>query len=83
MSRTNGENRGLISVSVDGSQEDQVNHKVVRSLLPQNNLTVDLTATSNSEHNSVHTDDDDEYYLPTWILSTTYDKENDENGGLI
>ena len=59
MSVTNGEYCDLVSVYVDGSHEDQVNHKSVRYLLPQKNPTIYLTATSNSDHNSVHTYDDE------------------------
>ena len=39
--------------------------------LPQNNPTVDLTATSNSDHYSVDKDDYEEDDLPTRNLSTT------------
>ena len=35
MSKTNGENRDLFSVSVDGSHEEQGNHKSSISLLHQ------------------------------------------------
>ena len=50
MNRTNGNNYDLLSVSVDGSHEYQVNNKTVRSLLQPNNPTIYLTATSNSNH---------------------------------
>ena len=36
MSRREGENQDLVSVSVDVSHEDQVNQKEVSSLLPYN-----------------------------------------------
>ena len=62
---TDGENCDLVSVSVDGSHEEQVNCKAVIFLSTKKNTTVDLTATSSSYHNSVCTDDDEEYYLPT------------------
>ena len=71
MSRTKGENRDLVSVSVDGSHEEQGKHTSVISLLPQINPTVYLTATYNSNHKSVHTYDDEEDDLPTWNLSST------------
>ena len=47
MSITDGENRDLVSVSVNGSHKEQGQQKYFRPLLPQNNPTVDLTATSN------------------------------------
>ena len=50
ISITNRENRDLFSVFVDGSREEQGNHKAVRYLLPQNKPTVDLTTTSNPGH---------------------------------
>ena len=77
MSITDGGNCELVSVSVDGSHEDQGQHKEVRSLLPQNNLIVDLTATSNSDHYSVDKDDDEEDDFPTWNLSNIEDEEDD------
>ena len=43
------ENQELLSVSVDGSHEEQVYHKNVSALLPQNISTVNLTATSDSK----------------------------------
>ena len=45
MSITDGENRDLVSVSVDGSHEYQGHNKEFKYLLPQNNPTFDLTAT--------------------------------------
>ena len=78
MSRTNGNNHDFVSVSVDGSQEEQGNHKAFRYLLNQNNPTVYLTATSNSEDNPVHTNDGEEDDLLTWNLITADDEENDE-----
>ena len=74
MSRKNGWNSDLVSVSVDGSHEEQVNQKVVIYLLPQKKLTVGLTVTSNSDNNSVHTDDYKEDYLPAWNLITINDE---------
>ena len=50
MSRYEGENCYLFSVSIDGSNEGQGWHTEVSSLLPQNNPTVDLTAASNYIH---------------------------------
>ena len=47
-------------------------------MLPQKNPTIDLTATSDSDHYSVDKDDDKEYYLLTQNLITTDDEENDE-----
>ena len=38
-------NCDLVSLSVDGSHEDKVNHKAVRYLLTQKDPTVVLTAT--------------------------------------
>ena len=50
MSITSGENNYLVSVSFDGSHEEQVNKKPVRHLLLQNNPTIDLTETYNYNH---------------------------------
>ena len=47
-------------------------------MLPQKNPIVDLTSTSNYDHNSVHTYDDEEDDLATWNPSTTDNEENDE-----
>ena len=44
ISITNVENCDLVSLSVDGSHEDKVNHKAVRYLLTQKDPTVVLTA---------------------------------------
>ena len=74
----NGGSSYLVSVSVDGSYEDQGKHKAVKSLVPLNNPTVDLTATSNSDHKSVHTNDDQEDNLLTWNLITNDGEENYE-----
>ena len=74
MSRTNGDNCVLVLVSVDVSRKEQGNHKSVISLLTQKKPTDDLTATSNSDYKSVHTDDDELDYLLTWNLSTTDDE---------
>ena len=65
ISRTHGENHDLVSVYIDGSHEDQGNNKAIRFLLPQKNPTIYLIATANSDHNSVHNDDDEEDDLPT------------------
>ena len=76
-SRTNRENDDLVSVSVDGSHEDHRKHKAVIYLLSQNKATVDLIKTSNYEHKSVHTDDNEEYYLPLCNLRNSDNGEND------
>ena len=78
ISRAYGYNCDFVSVSIDGSHLDQGQHKPVISLLPQKNPTVDLTATSNSDHYSLDKDYDKEDDLPTQKLSTTDDEENDE-----
>ena len=57
ISRSNVENLELVSVSVDESHKEQGKHKALKYLLRQKNPTVDLTATSNYDHKSVHTDD--------------------------
>ena len=66
------------SVSVDVPHKYQGNHKSVRYFLPKNKPNVDLTETSNYDHNSVHNDYNEEDDLPTWNLSTTNDVKNDE-----
>ena len=77
MSRTNGENCDLVSLFFDGSYEEQVKRKAVIYLLPQKNLTVDFTETSNPDYSSVHTNYYEEDDLPSWNLSITDGEEND------
>ena len=60
MSRIEGESKYLVSVSVYESYEEQKQNKEVRSLLPPPQNTFDLTVTSNSEHFSVDTNNDEE-----------------------
>ena len=78
MSIIDEDNYDLVSVCVDRSNEGQVQHKEVISLLPQKNYTVDLTTTLNSNNYSVHKYDDKKYDLPAWNQSSTDDEENDE-----
>ena len=61
MSIREGYNQDLVSVSIDGLNEDQGHQKEVSDLSPQKIPTVDLTATSNSE-------------LFQWIPLTTKNK---------
>ena len=75
MSRKNGQNRDIVSVSFDRSHEYQGKQKVVRYLVPQNNTTIDLIATSNYDHKLVNADDKEEEDLPTWDLRTTIMKK--------
>ena len=79
MSRREGKNRDLVSVYVDGSHEDQKQHKEVRYLLPPKTTTVDLTATSHSKYVSVDTNYDEESDFLTYQLSTIDYEENNEN----
>ena len=71
MSRTDVENCDHVSLSVDLSHEEQVQHKQVIYLLTPKKPAVDLSASSNSDHYSVDKDDNKEDDLPTWNLSTT------------
>ena len=65
-------NCDLVSVSVDESHGDMRWNKSISFLFDPKNLTVDLTATSNSEHYSVDTNDDENQ---NYELSTTNDEK--------
>ena len=58
MSRRKGENKDLVEVYVDVSQEEQGHHEEFSAFSPPKISTVDLTSTSNYDPTSVdHTYD--------------------------
>ena len=75
MRKWEGVNCGLVSVCVYGSHEDLGLHKGISFLFFQNKTTVNLTATSNFEHYSLDTNDDENR---NYQLSSTDYEENDE-----
>ena len=76
MSRWEGSNRDLVSVSVDVSHEDLGRHKGIRFCFPKK-TTVDVTATFNSESYSVRVNDnkDQNYQVSTNYYEENYKKE--------
>ena len=75
MSRRDEVNCELVFISVDVSHEYLGRHKGIRFLFTPQNPTIDLSATFNSEHYSVGTNDDkDQKYQ----LIIAEDEENYE-----
>ena len=60
MSRREEKHQDLVSIYVDGSNEEQGHHKQVSAFLLQNITTVDLTSTSHYDSISLDNTDDGE-----------------------